>query len=426
VHGPETAEFEARVQANQRRLAAELQPSYDFIVCGSGSSGSVVARRLAETGSASALLLEAGGTDDAPSVRDAGQWLANLGTERDWGFQAEPNPLLNGRRLSLNMGKVLGGSSSINAMMWSRGHKNDRDYFADEAGDPGWSYESVLGIYRRIEDWQGIPDPLRRGKGGLVYVEPARDPNPIAPAMLETVRSLGIPTFEDQNGKMMEGEGGAAIANLRIRDGRRLSVFRTYVYPYLDRPRLTVLTGALVTRVIFDGKRAVGIEFLRDGQCYGIAARYAIVLSLGVINTPRVLMQSGIGDQSELTRAGIDVVQHLPGVGRKFQDLILAGCVWEYRTPLPVRNNGGRRLSFGRAIHRSTRRICRHPGGGCCFHSGNRPFFAVGVMVDVRWRRSPGQPRVSAHHRAKSSRSHRDRGRYVLRSCRYEGVDPFG
>ena len=157
AHGPAAVEFDNRVQANQRRLAAELQTSYDFIVCGSGSSGSVVARRLAETGRASVLLLEAGGTDDVPSVSEPGQWSANLGTERDWGFQAVPNPLLNGRRLPLSMGKVLGGGSSINVMAWSRGHKNDWDYFADEAGDPGWSYESVLGIYRRIEDWRERP-----------------------------------------------------------------------------------------------------------------------------------------------------------------------------------------------------------------------------------------------------------------------------
>jgi choline dehydrogenase-like flavoprotein len=140
----ETLECDARVQANQRRLTADPQPSYDFIVCGSGSSGSVVAGRLAETGRASVLLLEAGGTDDVPAVREAQQSLANLRSERDWGFQAVPNPLLNGRRLSFSMGKVLGGGSSINAMVWSRGHKNDWDFFADEAGDPSWSYESGL------------------------------------------------------------------------------------------------------------------------------------------------------------------------------------------------------------------------------------------------------------------------------------------
>ena len=343
---PEALEFETRVQATQRRLAAELQSSYDFIVCGSGSSGCVVARRLAESDDVSVLLLEAGGTDDLTSVRNAGQWLANVGTEQDWAFEAAPNPLLNGRRLSLSAGKVLGGGSSINAMIWSRGHKNDWEYFAEEADDPGWSYESVLSLYRRLEDWQGKPDPRRRGKGGLVHVEPARDPNPIAPAMLEAARSLGIPTFDDQNGEMMEGNGGAAITNVRIHEGRRLSLFRTYTHPYMDRQSLTVLTRALVVRVALAGKRAVGVEFLRDGQSRRIAARREIVFCLGAVNTPKVLMQSGIGDESELTRAGIVVVQHLPGVGRNFRDHIIVPCVWEYETPHPFRNSGGEATFF--------------------------------------------------------------------------------
>jgi len=346
ISEPEEAEFNERVQANQLRLGAELQSSYDFIVCGSGSSGSIVARRLAETGDVSVLLLEAGDNDDLPNIREAKQWLTNVGTERDWGFQAAPNPLLNGRRLSLAAGKVLGGSSSINAMIWSRGHKNDWEYFAEEVDDPGWSYESVLSLYRRLEDWQGTPDPRRRGRGGLVHVEPARDPNPIAPAMLDAARSLGIPTFDDQNGEMMEGDGGAAITNVRIHNGRRLSLFRTYTYPYMDRHNLTVLARALVVRVAFAGKRAVGVEFIRDGQSHRIAARREIVLCLGAVNTPKVLMQSGIGDENELTRAGIVVVQHLAGVGRNFRDHIIASCIWEYKTPLPFRNNGGEATFF--------------------------------------------------------------------------------
>jgi choline dehydrogenase-like flavoprotein len=136
------ADFAERVRVNQAKLTSELRPHYDFIVCGSGSSGSVVARRLAENPDVSVLLLEAGGSDDVPSVMEAGQWPANLGSDRDWAFQAQPNPHLNGRSIPMNMGKVLGGGSSINAMVWARGHKNDWDYFASEAGDPAWSYES--------------------------------------------------------------------------------------------------------------------------------------------------------------------------------------------------------------------------------------------------------------------------------------------
>jgi choline dehydrogenase len=138
----------------------------------------------------------------------------------------------------MSMGKVLGGGSSINVMVWARGHRTDWDYFAAEAGDTGWSYESVLALYRWIEDWGGAPDPAYRGVGGPVYVQPAPDPSPIAPAMVEGARSVGIPTFENQNGRMMEGAGGGAITDVRLRHGRRLSVFRSYVHPYMDRPAI--------------------------------------------------------------------------------------------------------------------------------------------------------------------------------------------
>src|SRR3954452_17764216 len=141
------------------------QESYDFIVCGAGPAGSVVAARLAEDPQVRVLLIEAGGSDDVPEVITPAQWPATLGSERDWAFQAQPNPHLNGRAIPLNMGKVLGGGSSINVMTWARGHKNDWEHFAAESGDPAWGYESILGIYRRIEDWQGVDDPVRRGRG---------------------------------------------------------------------------------------------------------------------------------------------------------------------------------------------------------------------------------------------------------------------
>ena len=169
-------EFAARVLANQQQLTSNLKATYDFIVCGSGSSGSVVARRLAENPDVSVLLLEAGGNDDVPEVMEAGKWPLNLGSERDWSFQGQPNPHLNDRSIPFSMGKVLGGGSSINAMVWARGHKNDWDFFASEAGDPAWNYDSVLNIYRRIEEWHGIPDPMPRGTGGPVFVTLRQNP----------------------------------------------------------------------------------------------------------------------------------------------------------------------------------------------------------------------------------------------------------
>jgi choline dehydrogenase len=331
----------ARIRANQQQLFADLKPHYDFIVCGSGSSGSVVARRLAENAEVSVLLLEAGGSDEVASVMNASAWPALRGSEQDWSFKAKPNPHLNGRSIPMAMGKVLGGGSSINVMAWSRGHQRDWNDLAAETGDTGWNYESVLQLYRRIEDWHGVPDAARRGKGGPLFVEPAPDPNPLAPAMLEAFAAAGVPTFDDQNGVMMEGDGGGAITNVCIRDGQRQSVFRSYVYPYMDRPNLTVLTRALVTHLRFVGRQVTGVEFLHEGQVRRIGATHEVVLSLGAIQTPKLLMQSGIGDEAELKRLGIHVVEHLPGVGRNFQDHCMSPCVWEARESVERRNNLG-------------------------------------------------------------------------------------
>jgi choline dehydrogenase len=324
-----------RVRANQVRRTSQLRPEYDFIVCGSGSSGSVIAGRLAENPDVSVLLMEAGGDDDVPSVQTASLWPTNLGSERDWGFAALPDPAVNDRVLPLSMGKVLGGGSSINVMLWARGHRSDWDYFASEAGDLAWGYDAVLDIYRRIEDWHGTADPQYRGTGGPVFVQPAANPDPLALATIEGARAVGIPRFDSPNGAMMEAGAGTSLAELRVRDGIRQSVFRSYTFPVMDQPNLTVLTDALVTRVTFEGNRATGVEIAHRGQVRQLRAGTEVVLSMGAIHTPKVLMQSGVGDGIELDRFGIKVRQHLPGVGQNYHDHTVIDCVWEFPEPRP-------------------------------------------------------------------------------------------
>jgi choline dehydrogenase len=305
-------------------------PSYDVIVCGAGSSGSVIASRLAENPDVRVLLLEAGGTDDVPAITEAGQWPLNLGSERDWNFASEPDPLLNGRSIPFSMGKVLGGGSSINLMIWARGHRSDWEHFAAESGEPVWGYGPVLDLYRSIEDWRGIGEVDHRGSGGPIFVQPAPDVHPVAVAAVDAARAVGIPTFQSPNGRLMEENRGAAITDLRWRDGKRLSLFGTYITSYLAAPNLTVVPHALVTRIIFQGTRATGVEVLHGGVVREVSAEAEVVLAMGAIHTPKVLMQSGIGDETELRRVGIPVRQHLPGVGLNFQDHFGFDCVWQF------------------------------------------------------------------------------------------------
>lgn len=332
-------EFARRARENQARLSANLKDNYDFIVCGAGSSGSVIARRLAENADLDVLLIEAGEDDEVESVLDPALWPTNLGTGRDWGFQAEPNPHLDGRSLSMSMGKGLGGGSSVNVMVWARGHRADWDHFAAESGDKGWGYDAVLDIYRRIENWRGKPD-THRGTGGEVWVQPAHDPNPLAHALIGAAREQGIPTFDNPNGLMMEGPGGASIADMLVRGGRRQSLYRSYVRPFSDRPNLTILTDAQARRILFDQRRAIGMEIEKGGRIFSVGARVEVIISAGAINTPKLLMLSGIGDRAELERHSIPVIQHLPGVGRNFQDHVSFGCMWELSGPLAPRNSG--------------------------------------------------------------------------------------
>ena len=324
------AEFAGRLRPNQQQLASGLKSHYDFIVCGAGTSGSVVAARLAADRTTQVLVLEAGGADETDLVTNPNNWPMTLGSELDWRFVAEPNPNLNGRAIPYSMGKVLGGGSGINVSTWSRGHQADWDFYASESGEPSWSYEAILELYRgRIEAWAGSPDPEYRGTDGVVHVQHAADPHPFSLALLDGAQSVGLERFPNANGRMMESAGGCALVDETICDGKRQSIFRSYLHPLLDQPNITVLTGAVAMRILFRGHRAMGVEFLYQEKVFRVQAFREIVLSLGAIHTPKLLMQSGIGDEAELKRAGISVLQALPGVGCNLHDHVSFGCVWE-------------------------------------------------------------------------------------------------
>src|SRR6218665_2529650 len=293
--------FAESAHAQQTINRAQLASEYDFIVCGAGSAGCVVARRLAENPAVRVLLLEAGGTDDVEDVRDGTRWPLNMGSERDWNFKGQPTPTLNGRTPPFPMGKVLGGGSSINGLVWARGHKNDWDSWAEQTGNAAWNYENVLKIYRRIENWTGPAHERLRGTGGLVHVSlPVAPINPVAPALIEAAGDFRMPQAGGLNAETMEGDGGAGMPNLIVKDGRRVSMAAAYIHPFLDRPNLTVLLHAEVNKLITKGKRVTGVEFVHQGQVRKIGAKHEVVLSTGAINTPKILMLSGIGPEKTL------------------------------------------------------------------------------------------------------------------------------
>ncbi|MGW7694581.1 GMC family oxidoreductase [Streptomyces asiaticus] len=337
--------------SEDRELVTDVpRPVYDFIVCGGGTSGSVVARRLADVPEVSVLLLEAGGSDRVESVTDATRWMSNIGSERDWGFSAQPSRSLRGRAPALPMGKVLGGGSSVNASVWARGHRVDFDSWAEETGDPGWSYASVRDVYRRVEGWTGPADP-RRGTGGPLRIALPEDPVPVAAALARATSATGIPAVDDLNADPMESGCGCGLPNLLVGPGHtRVSIAATYLHPVMGRPNLDIVLRAEVTRLRLSGSRVTGVEFVSRGRAHTVSADEEVIVSLGAINTPKLLMLSGLGDQAELAALGIPGVVHLPGVGKNFQDhILLAGCIWEYRTPEAPRNNAAEFAIFARS-----------------------------------------------------------------------------
>jgi choline dehydrogenase-like flavoprotein len=288
---------------------------YDYIIVGAGSAGCVLANRLSEDDAARVLLLEAGGRDTHPFIHiPLGMGKLHEWGLFDWGYHTEPEPNLSGRTIEAARGKVLGGSSSINVMAYTRGHAGDYDRWAQK-GARGWSYAEVLPYFRRGETWEGGESPWRGGDGPL-GTQYAKTEDPLFDAWMEAARSAGYPVTPDYNGGQQEGFGRGQYT---IRNGHRSSSATAFLKPARGRRNLAVITGAHATRVLMRGTRAAGVEYLVDGEVHRAQAEGEVILSGGAFNTPQLLMLSGIGPSERLREFDIAPVIDLP-VGKNLQD----------------------------------------------------------------------------------------------------------
>jgi 4-pyridoxate dehydrogenase len=293
-----------------------VKTGYDYVIVGAGSAGCVLAGRLSEDPDASVLLIEAGGRDLNPLIHiPLGMGKMHEYGMFNWGYHTEPEPNMNGRRIEAMRGKVLGGSSSINVMAYTRGHRGDYDRWAQK-GARGWSYADVLPYFKRCESWQAGENPWRGGSGP-VGTEFAKTRDPVYDAWLEAAKAAGFPVTDDYNGKQQEGFGRGQYT---IRNGYRSSAATAYLKPVKMRRNLAVETGAHVTRVVTQGTRATGIEYVKaSGGTVRVAADREVILAGGAFNSPALLMLSGIGPAAHVRAMGITPVVDLP-VGKNLQD----------------------------------------------------------------------------------------------------------
>ncbi len=320
-----------------------MAASYDFIVIGAGSAGCVLANRLSENPAHRVLLLEAGGPDRNPWIHiPIGYYRTIFNPKLGWGYETEPEPELNGRRIPWPRGRVLGASSSINGLVYMRGQKEDFDHWR-QLGNPGWSYEDVLPYFKKSEDQVRGADAYH-GVGGPLSVSDST-PHELVDAYVRAGEEIGLPRNDDFNGASQEGVGYFQLTN---RKGFRCSAAVAFLRPARKRPNLTIVTGALVERITFEGRRASGVRYRKDGTVKTVAARGEIVLAAGAINSPQILQLSGIGPGALLHDLGIEVVHALEGVGRNLQDHFQARCV--YRCTRPITLNDRARSLWHKAL----------------------------------------------------------------------------
>jgi len=288
---------------------------YDYVIVGAGSAGCVLANRLTEDPATTVLLLEAGGPDDTQEIHIPVAFSSFFKSPLDWAYETEEQPHLNNRRLYWPRGKVLGGSSSINAMIYIRGNRRDYNHWR-ELGNEGWSYSDVLPYFKKSENEERGASEYH-GTSGPLNVSDLRTLNPISHAFVEAGVEVGIPQMNDFNGAEQDGVGFYQVTQ---RQGLRHSAAVGFVHPILSRPNFTLQTHTLVTDVIFEGTRAVGVAYIQNGEKQRVNANKEVILSGGAINSPQLLMLSGIGPANHLKALGIPVVADLPGVGQNLQD----------------------------------------------------------------------------------------------------------
>ncbi|MBX7218379.1 MAG: choline dehydrogenase [Blastocatellia bacterium] len=304
---------------------------FDYIIVGAGSAGCVLAHRLTENPQVKVLLLEAGGPDTRQEIHIPAAFSKLFKSDCDWAYHTEPQAGLNGRKLFWPRGKTLGGSSSINAMIYIRGHARDYDHW-ETLGNSGWGYRDVLPFFKKSEHQERGPSEFH-GVGGPLNVADLRTVNPTAQAFVEAGAEIGLARNSDFNGAQQEGVG---LYQVTQKNGRRHSTAAGFLKPALKRPNLTVYTQAQVTGLVLEKGRAVGVNYVRQGQAATARAEREVILSGGAINSPQLLMLSGIGPADELRRHGIDVRVDLPGVGQNLQDHLLQAVCYECTQPVTL------------------------------------------------------------------------------------------
>ena len=301
---------------------------FDYVVVGAGTAGCVLASRLSEDPSTQVALIEAGPPDRHPLIHIPATVAAAISRPAlNWRFMTVPQAHLAGRAIPIPRGHVVGGSGSINGMVYFRGHPSDFDDWA-AAGNPGWSYREVLPYFLRSENNEDYPDSAYHGQGGPMNVTHIRRPNPMTPAFLEAMRDLGFTRTNDFNGPTSEGYGPRQGTILH---GRRVSTATAYLRPANRRDNLSIFTNTRALQILIDDRRATGVSVASAAGERRLSARREVIVSAGAVLSPHLLMISGIGDQQELRRAGISVRQHLPGVGTNYHDHLAAAVLMEMK-----------------------------------------------------------------------------------------------